>query len=280
MGRMRTVKPEFFTSEAIARIRSYRTRLTFIGLWTYVDDEGRGRDNALLIRAAVWPLEPVTAEEVEDDLTLLTEQHRIVRYTAILEDGGEPVRLLAVRRFKEHQRPNHPTKSKLPPPPPATHAHTDHHVHVRANTAEAHAATHGVREDSGSPPPARCDLREHPIQGGLPEDSGRAPGGLPVGVVVGVGVVEGGEPAEPAPPRCARHSDLPPDDPGPKCVGCRAVRLKLERAETDAAAAREAERRAARLAEQRAARDAPRPSGSRGPALARQILAEAKAGVS
>ena len=56
MARIRSIKPEFFTSEAIAALQ-LSARLTFIGLWTYADDNGVGIYNELLITAAIWPLE-------------------------------------------------------------------------------------------------------------------------------------------------------------------------------------------------------------------------------
>ena len=56
MARIRSIKPEFFTSETITAL-PLSARLTFIGLWTYVDDNGVGLDNELLITAAIWPLE-------------------------------------------------------------------------------------------------------------------------------------------------------------------------------------------------------------------------------
>ena len=52
MGRIRSIKPEFFTSEVVAEL-PLSTRLTFIGLWTYVDDNGVGLDNELLVTAAL-----------------------------------------------------------------------------------------------------------------------------------------------------------------------------------------------------------------------------------
>src|SRR5258708_34267282 len=56
MARIRSIKPEFFTSAAMAR-QPLSARLTFIGLWTYVDDNGVGLDNERLVLAAIWPLE-------------------------------------------------------------------------------------------------------------------------------------------------------------------------------------------------------------------------------
>lgn len=64
---------------------------------------------------------------------------------------------------------------------------------------------------------------------------GRGKGVSPVPEVAGVG---GNEPApapqpmDPTNPRCARHRDVPADDPGPNCRQCRDVRLQAERADT------------------------------------------------
>jgi hypothetical protein len=109
MARIRQIKPEFFTSETVAGL-SYRARLTWIGLWTHCDDAGRCRDNAQLIRAAVWPLDAITVDEVEDDLRELAAVGRISRY----ENDGR--RYLVIPSFPEHQYIPKATRSKLPSP--------------------------------------------------------------------------------------------------------------------------------------------------------------------
>ncbi|MFI8200062.1 hypothetical protein ACIF6K_26660 [Streptomyces sp. NPDC085942] len=109
MARIRTIKPTYFTSLTIADL-SYEQRLTFIGLWTHVDDEGRCIDDARLIKAAVWPLDDRTAADVEDDLKALTESSLITRYTLTRRS------YIAVTGWAEHQRINRPTPSKYPAP--------------------------------------------------------------------------------------------------------------------------------------------------------------------
>ena len=111
MARIRTIKPEFFTSLTLAKV-SRPARLTFIGLWTYCDDEGRGRAEPRLIKAAVWPLDDdYAACDVEADLAELAAAGLIQRYT---QDGAH---YLAIRNWAEHQKIGHPTPSRLPPPP-------------------------------------------------------------------------------------------------------------------------------------------------------------------
>jgi hypothetical protein len=111
MARIRTIKPEFFTSLTLAQV-SRTARLTFVGLWTYCDDEGRGRDEPRLVKAAIWPLDDdFGAEHVEADLEELAAAGLIVRYTV------EKSRYFQVRNWGEHQKIAHPTASRIPEPP-------------------------------------------------------------------------------------------------------------------------------------------------------------------
>lgn len=109
MARIRTIKPEFFTSLTVADLTPEQ-RLTFIGLWTHVDDAGRCVDDPRLIKAAVWPLDDRTAADVEVDLKALSESSLITRYMLNRK------RFLAVTGWEEHQRINRPSPSKIPPP--------------------------------------------------------------------------------------------------------------------------------------------------------------------
>lgn len=110
MARIRTIKPEFFTSLTIADL-PFTARLTFIGLWTEADDEGRLLYDPRLVRAAVWPLDDRSVEDVVNDVGALTERSLIVHYKV---DGRE---YLQINGWAEHQKINRPQPSKLPPPP-------------------------------------------------------------------------------------------------------------------------------------------------------------------
>lgn len=112
MARIRSIKPEFFTSEVIASL-PISARLTFIGLWTHVDDNGVTVDNAKLIMAALWPLEDdprETLASVSGDLARLSTAGLIQRY----EVSGR--RYLFVSGWDEHQRVSHPGKPRYPRP--------------------------------------------------------------------------------------------------------------------------------------------------------------------
>lgn len=137
MGRIRTIKPDFFTSLTIADL-PLSARLTFIGLWTHADDEGRCIADPRLIKAAVWPLDDVTADDVQRDLGVLTEASLITQY----EVGNR--RYLAVKTWREHQRINRPTPSQHPSP-------EDGQIVGPACSNEASPGTHGALSESSLP---------------------------------------------------------------------------------------------------------------------------------
>lgn len=110
MARIRSIKPEFCTSEAIA-VLPRDLRLHFIQLWTYADDHGRGKDEPRVIKGAIWPIDDdVSSEQVEAWQAALAVAGRIVRYTV----DGRP--FFEVVNWHEHQKPNRRTDSKLPGP--------------------------------------------------------------------------------------------------------------------------------------------------------------------
>lgn len=150
MARIRTIKPEFFTSLTIADLTPEQ-RLTFIGLWTHVDDEGRCIDDPRLIKAAVWPLDDRGAGDIEVDLKALTASSLITRYTLNRK------RYLAVTNWHEHQRINRPTSSNLPdpddceilPPPPPPTSRNDGSGSAHAHLSEPSPLERKGREGKG-----------------------------------------------------------------------------------------------------------------------------------
>jgi len=116
MARIRSIKPEFFTSLTIADL-PLSARLTFIGLWTYVDDNGVGPADPRLIRAAIWPLEetPDILQRTREDLQRLQEAGLITLYEA----SGRP--LVYVKSWDEHQKVSHPRKPRFLTPHDVPH---------------------------------------------------------------------------------------------------------------------------------------------------------------
>ncbi len=110
--RIRSVKPEFWRSGDIADL-DYFTRLLFIGLWNYVDDNGVGEDNLNLIRSDLFPREDIATIEplIIQALTELSLRAQITRY----RDRKTGRRYFKVINW-HHQKINRPTASRKPLP--------------------------------------------------------------------------------------------------------------------------------------------------------------------
>ncbi len=112
--RIRSIKPEFWRSDDISAL-DRDDRLLFIGLWSYVDDNGVGRDKLADIAADLFahdleqdPRE--TFARVSRGLLNLAERGLITRYSAV--GGG----YLCVTGWTEHQRIDKPGKPRYPGP--------------------------------------------------------------------------------------------------------------------------------------------------------------------
>ena len=103
--RIRTIKPEFWTSETIAPLKD-AVKLLAIGLLNYSDDEGYFWSNHVLIRAALFPF----LDESKTILGWLQELSRAgyVELGKRSDDGREVGRVV---NFKIHQRIDKPKPS-------------------------------------------------------------------------------------------------------------------------------------------------------------------------
>lgn len=111
MARIRSVKPEICESEVMALLPAEVER-TFVRLWTHCDDEGRARDHPKLLKAALFPLhDDVTEDDIDRHLEALEAKGLVRRYEV---DGKW---YLAVTNWAEHQKPQKPRPSTLPPVP-------------------------------------------------------------------------------------------------------------------------------------------------------------------
>src|SRR5262252_758264 len=116
--RIRTVKPEFWSSPTVARL-SLRARLLFSGLWYCADAEGRGLADAGRIRRALFPWDDeISDAQVDGSLRELASQGLIRLYSRRLTPTKSRQRatlLYQVTSWDEHQIVNRPTPSRLPP---------------------------------------------------------------------------------------------------------------------------------------------------------------------
>lgn len=108
MSRIRTIKPEFWSSEQVMEC-SPNARLLFIGIWNFCDDAGRHPFAPRQIKALVFPGDSFTAEDVLAMLDDLAANSLIERYTV---EGKEYLQVTGWR----HQKIDKPQKSRFPGP--------------------------------------------------------------------------------------------------------------------------------------------------------------------
>lgn len=172
MARIRSIKPEIRTSE---KVNSWPIELRYfwVLLWGYCDDYGRGKDNARLIVADAFPLDDaVDVDTVAAWMDVLANGGVITRYAV---NGTQ---YFYVTNWKEHQKPSHPTASRLPEPP-ANFANSSGKIPEDERNSTGTTPTRGgggagSREKEGeatqvATPPSRFCSRHQPNgSGGIP----------------------------------------------------------------------------------------------------------------
>jgi hypothetical protein len=73
MARIRTIKPEFWTSEQVAEC-SPNARLLFIGIWSFCDDNGIHPASVKRLKMEVFPSDVITDAEIQ---TMINELLRV-----------------------------------------------------------------------------------------------------------------------------------------------------------------------------------------------------------
>jgi hypothetical protein len=97
MGRIRTIKPEFFTDEELFDLEKQTkqpVRLAYAGLWTQADREGRFERRPRTLKAAILPHDNASFEKILD---ALERSGRLQRYEI---DGHE---YCSIRSWPRHQ---------------------------------------------------------------------------------------------------------------------------------------------------------------------------------
>lgn len=102
MARIRSIKPEFWTSEQVMEI-SPLARLAFIGIWTFADDAGVHPASHKTLKAEVFPGDYLTAEDVLNLVGEMIAQGLVLEFT----EGGK--RFWYVTGWQRHQRIEKPT---------------------------------------------------------------------------------------------------------------------------------------------------------------------------
>lgn len=139
--RIRTIKPDFYLDEELAR-RPPLERLLFSALWLQADRDGKLEDRPSKIKAQALPYDDCDCDEM---LGNLAATGYIIRY----EVRGR--KYIQVRTFGKHQRPNtREPKSTIPDPPrklERARARTREYVHAQA---EGEGEGNGEGEGKGN----------------------------------------------------------------------------------------------------------------------------------
>lgn len=108
MARIRSIKPDFWTSEQVMEC-STNVRLLFIGLWNFCDDTGRHPVAPKKLKALIFPADDFSVEDVSRMLDELSTNGLIQYYTV---DNKEFFQVTGWH----HQKIDRPQKAKYPAP--------------------------------------------------------------------------------------------------------------------------------------------------------------------
>ena len=131
--RIRSIRPEFWSSQDVT-LMNWETRLIYIGLWSYVDDNGVGVDNPRHITTLLFPGD-ITSDVLDDDpnqddyqsspVGLRESYRRVTEALQYLSTRGHITRyevdgkhFLHIKQWKIHQRVPKPSRSRYPLPTP------------------------------------------------------------------------------------------------------------------------------------------------------------------
>ena len=99
MARIRTIKPEFWEDEKLAKLPVH-ARLLFIGTWNFADDNGVLLANPILMKSHIFPYEDIGISTISEWIDMLVENGMLIRTTYNGKD------YLVIRKFLIHQKIN------------------------------------------------------------------------------------------------------------------------------------------------------------------------------
>lgn len=102
MSRIRTIKPEFWSSEQVV-LCSPCARLLFIGIWNFADDHGVHPLSYLTLKAKIFPGDSFSISEIK---TLVEE---LISNDLLLEFCHEDKKYILVTGWETHQKVDKPT---------------------------------------------------------------------------------------------------------------------------------------------------------------------------
>jgi hypothetical protein len=136
MARIRTIKPEFWDDEKLAR-EPREARLLFIGLLTFSDDYGIVKGNPEWLQGRIFPFDQdLTKIKFQKLLKGLADHNFIIPF----DSNGE--NFYFIKNFLKHQKINRPSLTRNPAPPDSIN--TGNQELERRGLIEDSRRTHGA----------------------------------------------------------------------------------------------------------------------------------------
>lgn len=107
MASRRMIDPNFWSSESLMEC-DYRQRLLFLGIVSNADDQGRLKGNPKLVKAAVFPFDDLSADDVQADIDMLVDAECIALYKV----GSKTC--IQILNWWDYQHPQWAYPSELP----------------------------------------------------------------------------------------------------------------------------------------------------------------------
>lgn len=115
MPRIRTIKPEFWSSPDVARASAV-ARLAYIGMWNWADDYGRGTLNLKELEGFIFPNDDIKELSVGTSENFRRVVKEVVDTFGIIIYEVHGRTYYAIPTWADHQRTERKAKSKYPAP--------------------------------------------------------------------------------------------------------------------------------------------------------------------
>jgi hypothetical protein len=112
MGRIRTIKPEFWTDDKVVECE-IPARLLFLGMLNFADDNGNLERSSKKLKMQIYPGDSIDVEPLV---------HSLITHGLLTEYSLKGRLYLHINGFAKHQRINRPSNGLVPPPSEADNA--------------------------------------------------------------------------------------------------------------------------------------------------------------
>lgn len=149
MARKRMIDPNFWRDEKISELTCME-RLLFIGLWTFADDEGRGRANPKLLMSDIFPYDSIKISDMNKSVERLNALNLIKIYQV------DEQMYYSVNNFQKYQTINRPSPSIIPPP-------NEDSLNIHGGLTDYSLRAHGGLTEDSLPNISKDNIREDNI---------------------------------------------------------------------------------------------------------------------